>query len=99
MNNITFSMTYYGQIDRLQYQLDFFERIDQQYKNYITLQLINDGYNDGGLFDSLAEQYKDTITLRAYKAITDVGFNNHGCRNLLMLQSETHWNMLMDIDV
>jgi len=99
MNNITFSMTYYGQIDRLQYQLDFFAGIDQQYKKYITLQLINDGYNDGGLFDSLVEQYKDTITLKAYKAVTDVGFNNHGCRNLLMLQSETHWNMLMDIDV
>ena len=44
MNNITFSITYYGQIDRLQYQLDFFVGVDSKYRDHITLQLINDGY-------------------------------------------------------
>ena len=38
------------------------------------------------------------MNLRAYEATEDVGFNNHGCRNLMMMESETHWNMLMDID-
>ena len=99
MNNITYSMTYYGQLDRLQYQLDFFAKIDDKYKEHITLQLINDGYNDSGLFASLTEQYQDVLNIKAYEVTIDVGFNNHGCRNLLMLESETHWNMLMDIDV
>ena len=32
-NKITFSMTYYGQIERLQYQLDFFSDQDQEIKD------------------------------------------------------------------
>ena len=99
MNNITFSITYYGQIDRLQYQLDFFVNVDIKYREYITLQIINDGYKDSGLFNSIVERYADEINIKAYEATLDVGFNNHGCRNLLMLESTTHWNMLMDIDV
>ena len=51
------------------------------------------------LFNSIVERYADEINIKAYEATLDVGFNNHGCRNLLMLESTTHWNMLMDIDV
>ena len=98
MNNITFSMTYYGQVERLQFQLDFFQRVKEEYKQYITLQLINDGYNDGGLFESIVQSC-DELNVKAYQATVDVGFNNHGCRNLMMMESEDHWNMLMDIDV
>ena len=97
MNNITFSMTYYGQVERLQFQLDFFQRMKEDYKKHVTLQLINDGYNDGGLFESIVQGYDD-LNIKAYQATVDVGFNNHGCRNLMMMESEDHWNMLMDID-
>ena len=41
----------------------------------------------------------DELNIKGYMATVDVGFNNHGCRNLMMMESETHWNMLMDIDV
>ena len=91
-------MTYYGQVERLQFQLDFFQRVKEDYKQYITLQLINDGYNDGGLFESIVQSCGD-LNVKAYQATVDVGFNNHGCRNLMMMESEDHWNMLMDIDV
>ena len=37
--------------------------------------------------------------MKGYKITADIGFNSHGARNLLMMESETHWNMLMDIDV
>ena len=97
-NKITFSMTYYGQIERLQYQLDFFSDQDQQIKDSVILQIINDGYNDAGLFETVCQSYPD-LNIKAYSATKDVGFNNHGCRNLMMLESETNWNMLMDIDV
>tara|TARA_R100000008_G_C3550215_1_gene149958 strand:- start:2 stop:781 length:780 start_codon:yes stop_codon:yes gene_type:complete len=97
-NDITFSMTYYGQIERLQYQLDFFRNSSRELREHVTLQIINDGYNDAGLFESVLSGYDD-LKIKGYKATVDVGFNNHGCRNLMMMESETHWNMLMDIDV
>jgi len=98
VNDITFSMTYYGQVERLQYQLDFFSEQKQKLIDHTTIQLINDGYNDGGLFETIVESYPN-LNIKAYEATTDVGFNNHGARNLLMLESDTTWNMLMDIDV
>jgi len=99
MNKVTFSITYYGQVDRLQYQLDFFDKLPSDIKESITLQILNDGYNDGGVFKSLLELYKDRLNIKGYLITLDVGFNSHGARNLLMMESETHWNMLMDIDV
>jgi hypothetical protein len=99
MNKITFSITYYGQVDRLQYQLEFFDKLPIKTKQNVSLQVLNDGYNDSGVFESLLELYKDRIDLKGYKITTDIGFNSHGARNLLMMESETHWNMLMDIDV
>ena len=98
MNDITFSMTYYGQVERLQYQLDFFSEQKKTYTDNTTIQLINDGYNDDGLFEAIVKSYPH-LNIKAYEATTDVGFNNHGARNLLMLESDTTWNMLMDIDV
>ena len=98
MNEITFSMTYYGQVERLQYQLDFLSEQKKTFTDNTTIQLINDGYNDGGLFETVVKSYPN-LKIKAYEATTDVGFNNHGARNLLMLESETNWNMLMDIDV
>ena len=63
MNKVTFSITYYGQVDRLQYQLDFFDKLPSDIKESITLQILNDGYNDGGVFKSLLELYKDSSIL------------------------------------
>ncbi len=48
-------MTYYGQIERLQYQLDFFSDQDQEIKDNVRLQIINDGYNDAVLFEQLCQ--------------------------------------------
>ena len=74
MNEITFSMTYYGQVERLQYQLDFFSNQDKKLLDKTTLQIINDGYNDGGLFESIVQSYPN-LNIKAYEATTDVGFN------------------------
>jgi hypothetical protein len=91
-------MTYYGQVERLQYQLDFFSEQTTKFTDNTILQIINDGYNDGGLFETIVQSYPN-LNIKAYEATTDVGFNNHGARNLMMLESSTNWNMLMDIDV
>ena len=68
-------------------------------KFLITVQFINDAFNDEGLFEEILNNYKGMFKFKAYNILQDIGFNNHGCRNLAMLQSETHWNLLTDIDV
>ena len=98
MNDITFSITYYGQINHLQYQLDFFSVLPEKIRSHVTLQLINDGYNDSKLFIDICERYADVLDVSAYEVTKDLGFNSHGCRNLMMMESSTKWNMLMDID-
>jgi hypothetical protein len=97
-NDITFSITYYGQVNHLQYQLDFFSALPEKLRTHISLQLINDGYNDSKLFIDICERYADVLDISAYEVTKDLGFNSHGCRNLMMMESSTKWNMLMDID-
>ena len=36
--------------------------------------------------------------IKLFRAVEDLGFNSHGCRNLAMQQSKTQWNILVDID-
>lgn len=99
MNDITISMTYYGQLEKLIYHCNFFSKLDGAIKDKITVQFINDAFNDEGLFEEILNNYKGMFKFKAYNILQDIGFNNHGCRNLAMLQSETHWNLLTDIDV
>ena len=97
-NQITFSISYYGQINHLQYQLDFFSELPPLIRDNVVVQIVNDGFNDSKLFEDICRRYSSVIDLRAYLVTKDVGFNSHGCRNLMMMESPTKWNMLMDID-
>lgn len=36
--------------------------------------------------------------IRIFKVTKDYGFNSHGCRNLIMQNSSSKWNILMDVD-
>jgi len=44
------------------------------------------------------EKHPPHIAMRLFVVKKDVGFNSHGCRNLLMQQTQTEWNLLSDID-
>lgn len=99
MNDVTFIMTYYGQVEKLLHHCKFFSSVEGKYKDHFKVMFINDGYHDAGLFEDILNSYKDQFRLSAYMVTQDVGFNSHGCRNLGMLKSETHWNVLTDIDV
>ena len=98
-NDITISLTYYGQVDKLIHHCDFFSNIDDTLKEKITVQFMNDAFPDKGIFEDVVKAYEHRFNLKAFTVKQDIGFNNHGCRNLAMLQSETHWNWLIDIDV
>ena len=51
MIDLTISLTYYGQVDKLVRHLNFFSELDDVLKNQITVQIVNDGFNDQGIFD------------------------------------------------
>ena len=99
MNDVTFIITYYGQVEKLLHHCKFFSSVDSKLKHHFKVMFINDGFDDSRLFEDMLDSYKDRFRLSAYKVTQDVGFNSHGCRNLGMLQSDTHWNILTDIDV
>jgi len=98
MNDVTISMTYYGQLEKLVYWCNLFSKMHAQYRDKITVQFINDGFEDKGLFESVLDNYIGKFNFKAFRVKQDIGFNNHGCRNLAMVMSETHWNLLIDID-
>ena len=97
-NDITISLTYYGQVDKLVHHCNMFAEMSDVLKSHVTVQFINDAYDDQGIFDDILEAYKSRFNLKGYVVKQDIGFNNHGCRNLAMLESKTHWNWLIDID-
>lgn len=99
MNDITFIFTYYGQLEKLIHQCNFFDHLPGSYKDHFELMFINDGFEDDGLFQDTLNTYKDRLNITAYRVNEDLGFNSHGCRNLGMLKSKTHWNMMLDMDV
>ena len=95
---LTISLTYYGQVDKLIRHLNFFSDLNDVFKERVTVQIVNDGFDDQGIFEDAVGLYKDRFNLKGYRVKQDIGFNNHGCRNLAMLKSPTHWNWLIDID-
>lgn len=100
-NDITFCFTWYGQFGLLSAQLDFFQRMGEKYGYKFKVICCNDGYGvntDDPYFSDMIHIYKESIDLLGLEAIADVGFNSHGCRNLMMQHVETDWVFLFDAD-
>lgn len=53
---------------------------------------------DDGSSDFAENHIKIDSKISLYRVKKDYGFNSHGCRNLIMRQTKTDWNILMDID-
>lgn len=86
---ITLGTTYYNCPEYLN---DFVEdNID-----YVDHLIIVD---DGSEPSKRASLYLDKHSkISLYEVTKDVGFNSHGCRNLIMKECQTDWCMLWDID-
>ena len=97
-HDVTVILTYYGQIEKLNEHCKFFSSLPHDLKSRLHIMFINDGFNDQGAFEDIIQAYKPGFNVEGYKVTQDVGFNNHGCRNLGMLNSKTFWNFLIDID-
>ena len=97
-NKFNIIFTYYGQIDHLVNQCKFFSRQSSKFKTNFNVTFINDGYYDSGLFEDVIKSFEDQFNVEGYRVTEDIGFNSHGCRNLGMLRSNYHWNLMVDID-
>jgi glycosyltransferase involved in cell wall biosynthesis len=84
---ITLGTTYYNCPELLEqfinHHRDFFDEII----------IIDDGS------DISAENYiNDRDKIKLYRVPIDYGFNSHGCRNLIMKETDTDWTVLFDVD-
>jgi len=100
-NDITFCFTWYGQFGLLTDQLSFFKRMCDKYQYKFKLIVCNDGWGvekGDRYFEESVKIYKGEIDLLGLEVMQDVGFNSHGCRNLMMQQVKTDWAWLFDAD-
>jgi hypothetical protein len=93
---ITFNITYYNEPEHLQKWYETAERtLDRGLP--ILYSICDDGSKIAPATDFF-EKRPPLPGMRLYRVKEDLGFNSHGCRNLLMKQTTTDWNLLSDID-
>lgn len=93
---ITANVTYYNEPHLLQWWYDTIVRLNS--KGFqINLTIADDGSQRQPALDFFTNK-KQYPFIKLYRVKKDIGFNSHGCRNLLMKQTETNWNILSDID-
>ena len=100
LNDLTVIMTWYGQENHLFNQMEFYNRMYQQYPNLCPrLIVINDGHEKGrDFFREVIDVHRDRFDLTGIDVMKDMGFNSHACRNLGVKQCKTDWMLLMDVD-
>lgn len=93
---ITANITYYNEPHLLGWWYDTIVRLNDE---GVSIDLT---ITDDGSLRSPAENFfykrKKPSFIRLYRVKKDIGFNSHGCRNLMMKVTNTPWNLLSDID-
>lgn len=75
---------------------DYLERFVENHIDDVDSMIIVD---DGSQEDLKARHFVDqTPKISLYEVTEDIGFNSHGCRNLIMSECQTEWCILMDCD-
>ena len=86
---ITLGTTYYNCPEVLQ------KYIDNHIDSVDHLIIVDDGSHE----DLRAKTFvKPDPKISLYEVTEDIGFNSHGCRNLIMTECQTEWCILMDCD-
>tara|TARA_Y100000114_G_scaffold152119_1_gene169952 strand:- start:1249 stop:1923 length:675 start_codon:yes stop_codon:yes gene_type:complete len=88
MNNITIGITYYDNYEALKKVIHYYESWD----NYKFI-IVDDGSPKRPL-----EKNDIPNDWSLYRVTKDIGWNNEGCRNLIVHECETEWICLTDID-
>lgn len=84
---LTLGTTYYN-------NPDYLERfIDRNHKFVDELIVVDDGSSL-----PITDYLLPKNNLRIFKVTEDLGFNSHGCRNLIMSQTSNEWVVMIDVD-
>jgi hypothetical protein len=90
------NITYYNEPHYLKWWYDTIYRLNQRGYD-IVLNIADDG-SQRYPAEEFFNKNHPYPTMRLFRVKEDIGFNSHGCRNLLMQQTDTEWNLLSDID-
>jgi len=89
----TLGFTYYEDPELLQQQIDIWKK----YPSLIEIVVVDDGSSKFPA-ENLLKDLKILPTLRLYKINEDLGFNSHGCRNLIAAVASSDTVIFSDID-
>ena len=93
---ISCNVTYYNEPHLLKWWYDTIIRLNEEGYN-IYFNLADDG-SQRQPATAFFEKHPPHPSMGLFRVKEDIGFNSHGCRNLLMDQAQTDWNLLSDID-
>lgn len=93
---LTINLTYYNEPKYLKMWYDFNEELIN--KGFDVLLTICDDASQIYPARDFFEEYPPNENTSLYTVTKNLGFNSHGCRNLLMRETKTEWNLLIDID-
>lgn len=89
----TIGYTYYDEPDLLQEQLALWEK----YNSQIEIVLVDDCSPKYPALD-IVKDYRGLPDLKLYRVDKDLGFNSHGCRNLIAHVANSNFILFSDID-
>ena len=95
-HKFTIGYTYFEEPHRLQEQMALWKK----WPCNVDIFIVDDGSPNSNAYETLKHYpFEDwQPTLQLWKVPRDLGFNSHGCRNLIAKFAETDWIQFMDID-
>jgi hypothetical protein len=96
-HRLTVGYSYYEEPDRLWKQIDTW----QLWPGNVDIFIVDDGSNHYPAIDILKDlKFEDwQPTLQLWKVTRDLGFNSHGCRNLIAKYAQTDVIQFCDMDM
>lgn len=93
---LTIILSYYNEPHYLDWWYHKLMWLHHQRPGKVKMIIVDDGSTIEPAIRHLKHRNTELISL--YAVVEDIGFNNHGARNLAMKHTTTSWNLLTDID-
>ena len=96
-HRLTVGFTYFEESYRLEKQIEIWK----QWPNNIDIFLVDDGSYRKPAIDVIKDLHLEDWqpTLQLWKCTRDLGFNSHGCRNLIAHYAQTELIQFLDMDM
>lgn len=97
MSDLTLIYPYYDNGEMLKIQYEHWDSYSSSVKTRLDIILIDDGSQKKQAINFLPKEHD--FKLRLYRVKENIPWNQHGCRNLGMKETNTDWNLLTDMDM